>query len=98
MSHRNYHQEAIGILERGTFNKDAMLWWIAKHHPSVFVWSDRMTTKTDPSGEAVDRQVLGHIKAGNLLNAIKRYRESTPGMGLKESKDYCDGLKATLGL
>lgn len=94
---RNYHREVLAFLEHPeALEKDAMLWWIAKAHPSVFVWAAKMTTKKDPTGEVIDRQVLAHIKGGNLLAAIKRHREITPGMGLKESKDYCDGLKAML--
>lgn len=96
---KNYHREALSVFEHPeAMDKDAMLWWISKAHPSVFVWAARATTKKDFSGEVVDHQVLDHIKAGNLLNAIKRYREITPGMGLVNAKDYCDNLRASLGL
>lgn len=94
---KNYHREVLDFLEHPEMlEKDAMLWWIAKAHPSVFVYAARMTAKKSANGETIDRQVLEHIKAGNILNAIKRYREITPGMMLKDAKDYCDALKASL--
>lgn len=36
-------------------------------------------------------QILDALKAGNKIEAIKLYREAT-GLGLKESKDFIDGL------
>jgi ribosomal protein L7/L12 len=42
-------------------------------------------------GADADPQVIGFVRAGQLINAIKRYRELT-GLGLKESKDAIDAL------
>jgi hypothetical protein len=41
--------------------------------------------------------VKNHIANGNKINAIKHVREVTMA-GLKESKDYCDVLAATMPL
>lgn len=100
---KNYHREALAVLEhQEAMNKEAMLWWIAKKHPSVFVWAARMTTKKDTkkdtNGELVHPQVLSHIKDGNMLQAIKHYRDIVPGMSLKEAKNYCDNLRASMWL
>ena len=32
-----------------------------------------------------------------MINAIKLQRELTPGMGLKEAKDFVDGIKDACG-
>ncbi len=40
----------------------------------------------------LDKQLLGLIRAGTLLQAVKLKKESS-GIGLKEAKDYCDDLK-----
>jgi hypothetical protein len=41
--------------------------------------------------EGVDSQILELVKAGRKIEAIRLYREQT-GAGLKESKDYVEGL------
>jgi len=40
---------------------------------------------------AVDPEVLGLVKAGRKIDAIKRYREIT-GVGLKDAKDFVERL------
>ena len=40
---------------------------------------------------SVDPEVLRLKRSGNVIEAIKRYRLLT-GLGLKEAKDYVDGL------
>jgi hypothetical protein len=40
----------------------------------------------------LDKQLLGLIRAGTLLQAVK-LKKDTSGIGLKEAKDYCDDLK-----
>ncbi|MCG6158515.1 ribosomal protein L7/L12 [Rubinisphaera margarita] len=43
-----------------------------------------------------DRQrIVDALYTGQKLQAIKHYREAT-GVGLKESKDFIDGLEQTL--
>lgn len=37
----------------------------------------------------IDERILEHIKFGNLLTAVKYYKEVS-GLGLKEAKDYVD--------
>lgn len=41
----------------------------------------------------LDKTVINLIKGEGLLQAVKYYKDQT-GMGLKESKEYCDELKA----
>ena len=41
----------------------------------------------------LDRQVINLLKTDGLLNAVK-YHKSQTGMGLKESKEFSDELKA----
>ncbi len=33
------------------------------------------------------------MRAGKKINAIKRYREMAPGIGLKEAKDFIEAMK-----
>ncbi len=44
----------------------------------------------DPN-EGLDRQIVELMRSGQKIQAIKLYREQT-GAGLKESKDYVEGL------
>ncbi len=44
----------------------------------------------DPN-DGVNREVADLIRAGQKIAAIKKYREQT-GVGLKEAKDYVEGL------
>jgi ribosomal L7/L12-like protein len=44
----------------------------------------------DPQ-EGLDRQIVELMRSGRKIEAIKVYREQT-GAGLKESKDYVEGL------
>lgn len=41
----------------------------------------------------LDKTIINLIKNEGLLQAVKYHKNQT-GMGLKESKDYCDELKA----
>lgn len=61
----------------------------------VIVLANKMISGVDAEGELteLDRRLLGLIRAGTLLQAVKLKKEES-GMGLKESKDYCDALKA----
>jgi len=44
----------------------------------------------DPN-QGVDEKIMELMKAGQKIEAIKLYREQT-GVGLKEAKDYVEGL------
>lgn len=44
--------------------------------------------------DALDQQLIDICRAGNVIAAIKVYRDAT-GQGLKESKDYVDQLIRT---
>jgi ribosomal protein L7/L12 len=39
-----------------------------------------------------DPEVLILVERGRKIQAIKRYREMNPGVGLKQAKDVIDGL------
>ena len=41
--------------------------------------------------EGMDQQIIELVRGGQKIQAIKLYREQT-GAGLKESKDYVEGL------
>lgn len=49
--------------------------------------------KIGPNLTAMDKHIVALIKNESLLTAVKYHKEQT-GWGLKESKDYCDRLKA----
>ena len=54
----------------------------------------------EPAGATDDdfeRELLQLLRAGQKIQAIKRHRERT-GMGLKDSKDYVEGLAARHGI
>lgn len=42
---------------------------------------------------APGEQVLGLLRAGNKIGAIKIYREQHPGMGLREAKEAVDAIQ-----
>lgn len=46
---------------------------------------------------AASPEIVALVRDGKLIQAIKVYRQMT-GMGLKESKDAIDALRAGLGL
>jgi hypothetical protein len=52
-----------------------------------------------PEGELseFDQEILGLMKGGKKIEAIKRYREKT-GLGLKEAKDAVEALAARYGI
>jgi hypothetical protein len=43
-------------------------------------------------------EVLRHLEAGKLINAIKALREAYPGMGLKQAKDVVEAHVRRNGL
>jgi ribosomal protein L7/L12 len=52
--------------------------------------SSSQPSPTSPPG--VDPEVISHLRAGNLINAIKRVREIT-GMGLAEAKREAERIR-----
>ena len=50
---------------------------------------------TDNSFEIDDSQIIEALRAGNIIAAIKRYREIT-GVGLADAKSAVESLKARL--
>ncbi len=57
---------------------------------------DRLLAQGGAPGASVEapwiEEVRGMIRAGNKIEAIKRYREQT-GLGLKEAKDAVEALE-----
>ncbi|MEX0676681.1 MAG: ribosomal protein L7/L12 [Pirellulales bacterium] len=47
----------------------------------------------DP-GQGLDKQIADLLRSGQKIEAIKLYRAQT-GVGLKEAKDYVEGLPGT---
>ncbi len=52
-----------------------------------------------PEGDLTefDEEILGLMKGGKKIEAVKRYREKT-GLGLKEAKDAVEALAAQHGI
>lgn len=48
-------------------------------------------------GHVIDDQVEKHIRAGQMIDAIKHLRMLT-GLGLKEAKDWCEAYRSHLGI
>jgi ribosomal protein L7/L12 len=46
---------------------------------------------------AIELTVMREMKQNGIISAIKLHRTLT-GLGLKDSKDYCDQLRVTWGL
>ena len=51
----------------------------------------------DPHSKAKE-EVMNLIRSGNLLQAVKYWKDVNPGMGLKEAKDYIDTLRPKIVL
>ncbi len=43
---------------------------------------------------AVDESILNLLRQGKKIQAIKEYREATPGVGLAEAKQYVERIEA----
>jgi ribosomal protein L7/L12 len=84
----------IDLIDAGTINHRAVSMALAKMRPDVFLTIHDAVDGAGASEELqLDHELLDIMARGNLVEAIKHHRTVT-GMGLKESKDYCDALKA----
>jgi ribosomal protein L7/L12 len=63
---------------------------LAKECPEVFIALHESKSETLTS---MEHELLTIMNSGTRVGAIKRHREMT-GLGLKESKDFCDALYA----
>lgn len=52
-----------------------------------------INSKTTLTLSELDKELVNMINSGSLLQAVKHLKDKS-GWGLKESKDYCDNLKA----
>ena len=70
--------------------------WVDTHrHPGTLAGQGQ-SAATQPTIESAMPAIDVQIRSGNLIQAIKLYRDAT-GLGLKESKDFVDDRKRQLG-
>ena len=53
----------------------------------------RNQPSADDAGSAEPPEIRTMVDQGKKIKAIKRYRELNPGIGLKEAKNFIDGLQ-----
>ena len=58
--------------------------------------ADQARQVSAQSGVQMPAAVNNALQQGNLIDAIKRLRESNPGMSLKAAKDHVDALAARM--
>jgi hypothetical protein len=88
---REAYQQVIQLLIGGQESIDykGICMTLAKSAPTVFMALHRSSVvKTN----GLDTQLWDLMERGEKVQAIKLHRTET-GMGLKESKDYCDALQ-----
>lgn len=91
---RNYYAEAIDILTSTSMEYRKVIFEIAKSHPAIFV---KAYKKAYPDIGLTLKDYAALIHDNQPIAAIKLYRERT-GLGLKESKEFIDKLRAKMGL
>ncbi|MBV9792327.1 MAG: hypothetical protein JO016_00175 [Actinobacteria bacterium] len=65
--------------------------------PQARQFSRRERLGYDRAWPAAEQDVLTLVRQGRNIEAIKRYRELNPGVGLKDAKQVVDGLKPSPG-
>jgi len=89
------YQEAIRIIQdifASRITEDEVqdiILKIAEQNPSALVKARNSLLGT---GLGMGRKVIGHLREGKRILAIKAYRETT-GVGLKEAKDAIDAIE-----
>lgn len=84
----------IDLIDAGTINHRAVSMALAKMRPDVFLAiHDAVDDASCSEQRQMDRELLKLIERDQKIEAIKLHRAAT-GMGLKESKNYCDALQA----
>lgn len=94
----NNYKKAIDIIIKAqTEDLISTVYNVAKNNPAVFIKNYELI-KNEDKQSGLDGDLLKIIKTGQLsgrpfplIEAIKHCRNVT-GMGLRESKDYCDEL------
>ena len=68
---------------------------ILESEPTDLIWSIdiNLSDTSFSSLSTLDKTVINLMKDGRKLQAVKLYKDET-GLGLRESKDYCDNLQA----
>lgn len=64
--------------------------------PAARQFSRRARLGFDRTVPAAEQDVLTLLKQGRNIEAIKRYRQLNPGIGLREARHAVDGLKPDL--
>jgi hypothetical protein len=86
----------IDLLMSGSVNHQSISVALAKSNPEAFLAiRDHVSS---PAGSpvllAMNREAMEMIRNGRFVDSVRFIRSQT-GWGLKEAKDYCDGLKDT---
>ncbi len=87
MSHDAY-ELAEFFSEADTPLKTKVLLELCKRDPDYLL---ELVRTIDHNVDLAELKTL--MRAGKKINAIKRYREMAPGIGLRDAKDYVEGLK-----
>ena len=60
--------------------------------------SEAAVAAPQPDGPAEDAELLNLLQGGQKIAAIKHYRETHPGSGLKDAKDAVEAMAAQHGI
>lgn len=82
-----FEQEEIALLRNRVVRLEAQVDFLYKHLNVIF---------TENSHESDDPRIVAALRANNLVEAIKHYREKT-GAGLAEAKSAVEGMRSRLG-
>jgi hypothetical protein len=89
-----HYAQAIDILMGREVDFKSMCIELAKQNPELFC---TLAAKAAPSKDkAWHREAIAHMRAGEMVSAIKLCREKT-GFGLKEAKDVMDAVRTRDG-
>jgi ribosomal protein L7/L12 len=81
-------QQDIAALRMRINKLEAQIEYLYKHLEITFVEDTRLTD---------DPQVIAALRANNIIEAIKYYREST-GVGLADAKSAVEEMRKRLGI
>lgn len=90
----NFHKAVIGILNAPDIDYRALVLEIAQSRPAAIV---RANTALKSQAEPWRHEVIDLLKSDQCINAIRCVREHT-GWTLKDAKEYCDRMRAALGI
>ena len=97
---KNNHKVALAILDKDrinrasgqpTFDKDLMIWWLAKNYPAIFIRGARAQ-----EARTLKLQIDSYV-GKDFVEGIKVLRNVLPGLGLAEGKKIVDQLREGRG-